>query len=148
MNKLQRGSATPIIIAIIAVAMIGGVALYLNNSSNEVTADDSNNLADPGTYQNYNESKLALADSEKVILFFSADWCSTCRGLDRDINKKLGKIPSDINILKINYDRSRVLRQKYGVVIQHTLVQVDSNGDMIGKWIGSSSLERLVSRVK
>ncbi len=42
-------------------------------------------------YMNYDEMKVseALASGQKVVLFFHASWCPTCRALDSAINNDL-----------------------------------------------------------
>jgi len=100
-----------------------------------------------GNYEDYSSSKVANADG-KTILFFHATWCPTCRGLDTDIRGNLESIPSDVTILKTDYDLQIDLRQKYGVTVQHTLVQVDNNGNLIAKWTGSSSLSSVLDKVQ
>jgi len=101
-----------------------------------------------GTYEAYDESKLAMASSGDVVLFFRASWCPTCRTLDADIQESLNDIPQDVTILDVDYDSASELKKKYGVTTQHTLVQVDENGDEITKWVGSNTLEDIVSRLQ
>ena len=105
-------------------------------------------MAHGGTYEAYDPSKLAYADSGKVVLFFRAGWCPTCKTLDSNIRANLNSIPKDVTILDVNYDTETALKQKYGVTYQHTLVQVHSDGSQITKWSGSSSLSALLANVK
>lgn len=102
----------------------------------------------PGTYEAYDAAKLVRAETGKVVLFFRAPWCPTCRGLDADIKANNNAIPSGVTILDVDYDTSTALKQKYGVTYQHTLVQVDAQGNQIAKWTGSSSLGDLVRQIK
>lgn len=101
-----------------------------------------------GAYVSYDAAKLAFAKEGKVVLFFRASWCPTCRALDSDIRANLGKIPENVLILDVDYDRSADLKKRYGVTYQHTLVQVDASGDMIAKWSGSAGLSELLEQVK
>lgn len=105
-------------------------------------------LESAGTYEDYNSSKLALADSGKVVLFFKASWCPSCNSLDKDILANLNNIPKGTYILKVDYDNSTELKKKYGITYQHTFVQVDSKGNQIEKWAGSPTLSELVSHIK
>lgn len=100
-----------------------------------------------GTYEDYSPDKLKKAESGNVVLFFHATWCPYCRSLESDINANLGNIPDDLTILKVDYDKETALRKKYGITTQHTLVQVDANGELITKWIGSPSLADVASKV-
>jgi thiol-disulfide isomerase/thioredoxin len=101
-----------------------------------------------GSYEVYDASKLAMADHGKVVLFFRATWCPTCKALDADIKAHLSDIPSGVTILDVDYDKYNDLKQKYGVTMQHTMVQVDSKGNMLNKWSGSPDLASLVTSIK
>lgn len=112
----------------------------------EITTDV---MIKAGSYEVYSEDKVALAsDTNDVVLFFRASWCPTCRSLDKNIKENITNIPAGLTILDVNYDSSKDLKQKYGVTYQHTLVQVDKDGNMIKKWSGSPTLLSLVSEVK
>lgn len=101
-----------------------------------------------GSYEEYAPEKLARAEDGKVVLFFRASWCPTCRILDSNIRSNLGEIPDNVTILDVNYDTEAELKQKYGVTYQHTLVQVDAEGNQIAKWTGSPTLAALLSNVR
>ncbi len=101
-----------------------------------------------GSYEVYDPSKLAMAEKGKVVLFFKASWCPSCRALDADIKASLGDIPAGVTILEVDYDKSADLKQKYGVTMQHTLVQVDKDGNQINKWSGGATLEDVVKNIK
>lgn len=101
-----------------------------------------------GSYETYSAEKLSLANDGKIILFFRASWCPTCRSLDADIKSNLGAIPEGVTILDVDYDKEAVLKQKHGVTYQHTMVQVDSSGNQIAKWSGSPTLVSLIGNVK
>jgi len=115
--------------------------------SDEVSQDAEVSSQTSGQYAKYNTSKVASAEGD-VVLFFKASWCPTCRALDADIKDSLSDIPADLIILEADYDEETTLKQKYGVTLQHTLVQVDSEGEMISKWSGSPNLEALVAKIK
>lgn len=101
-----------------------------------------------GTYETYSPEKIARASSGKVILFFRASWCPTCRAVNSDIKNKLSSIPKDVTILDVNYDTEATLKSKHGVTYQHTFVQVDAAGAQIAKWSASPTLAALVSEIK
>ncbi|KXK26064.1 MAG: Thioredoxin [candidate division WS6 bacterium OLB20] len=106
--------------------------------------DDS---AQSGSYVDYDERLLANASNGDVVLFFLASWCPTCKILNDSINGSLDEIPSDLTILKTDYDTYTQLKQKYGVTYQHTLVQVDAQGNLIKKWSGGFSLDDIVAQL-
>lgn len=101
-----------------------------------------------GSYDLYSPEKIALAENGDVVLFFHASWCPSCRGLNSDIEKNISTIPSGVTILKIDYDKETELKKKYGVTSQHTLVQVDKDGNLIKKWTGGGKLENLLSQIR
>ena len=89
-----------------------------------------------GMYIAYDPAKLALAKDNKVVIFFHAPWCPTCRALEAEINS--AGVKSGVVILKADYDSSKELKAKYGVTSQHTFVQVDASGNKLNKWSGGS----------
>jgi thiol-disulfide isomerase/thioredoxin len=101
-----------------------------------------------GVYAPYDASKLAMANSGDVVLFFKASWCPSCRALDSNIKANLESIPAGLTILEVDYDTATAMRQQYGVTSQHTLVQVDASGTLIKKWSGGSTLSSVVSQVE
>ncbi|QQR78350.1 MAG: thioredoxin family protein [Candidatus Moraniibacteriota bacterium] len=101
-----------------------------------------------GQYVSYDASKIAFAKDGKVVLFFRASWCPTCRALDANIKANLSQIPQNTLVLDVDYDKYTDLKKQYGVTYQHTLVQVDAMGKMIAKWSGSEGLSELLTQVK
>jgi thioredoxin-like negative regulator of GroEL len=101
-----------------------------------------------GTYEDYSSEKVARAETGDVVLFFHASWCPSCRGLGSDIETNMASIPEGVSILKVDYDKEVELKKKYGVTYQHTLVQVDKDGNLIKKWSGSSKLSSLLSEIQ
>jgi thiol-disulfide isomerase/thioredoxin len=156
------------VMAIIAVLIIGGGILYFNASNPTVSvqkeeakaltatvpeksvsvAPEKETVAKSGTYEPYAPEKIAKAETGKVVLFFHASWCSTCRVLTEDIKANLNAIPENVTILDVDYDTSAELKKKYKVTTQHTLVQVDAKGDQIKQWKGSPTLATLVGEIQ
>lgn len=88
-------------------------------------------------YFEYSEENLSMAsENGKVVLFFATNWCSTCTQLDRELKMESEKLNSDITILKLDFDNSPELKNKYAVAVQHTLIQVDPMGNEITRWVG------------
>jgi thiol-disulfide isomerase/thioredoxin len=111
--------------------------------------DKNETMSKAGSYEDYDASKIAMAATNgKAVLFFHAGWCPTCRGLNSDIEKNLSKIPNGVTIFKTDYDTQTALKKKYGITYQHTMVQVDAQGNQITKWSGSPTLADLVSKIK
>ncbi len=101
-----------------------------------------------GSYEVYSPEKLAWAKDGKVVLFFKASWCPTCKAVDVDIKANLSNIPKGTHILEVDYDKSSELKKKYGITYQHTFVQVDQGGAQLVKWSGSPTLASLLTNIK
>ena len=100
-------------------------------------------------------SFLSLADYQaaasdysgtKVVLFFNASWCSTCKIARDNFQASLSEIPADMTIVEVDFDDSQDLRTTYGVTIQHTFVQIDENGQGLRKWSGSLTIDDLIKQ--
>lgn len=97
-----------------------------------------------GRYISYDSKELT---SMQNVIFFAASWCPTCRALDKELVNSKKQIPDNLTILKADFDTEKELRKKYGVTLQHTLVQVDSNGNLITKWSSSRDLTEILEEV-
>lgn len=120
----------------------------IEDDGTAVMEDGAEPIGTAGSYEPYAPELLARATDGDVVLFFRATWCPTCRTLDDDIRAHLGDIPAGLTILDVDYDDSDALKTQYGVTYQHTLVQVDVDGNLLKKWGGSPTLAALVSEVE
>ncbi|MEN9413680.1 MAG: hypothetical protein RLZZ342_767 [Candidatus Parcubacteria bacterium] len=112
------------------------------------TMKDADAMMSAGSYEVYAPEKIAKAEKGKVVLFFHASWCPSCRTVDADIRAHLKEIPTGVTILDVDYDTAAALKQKYGVTYQHTFVQVDAQGNQLAKWSASPTLSDIVSHLK
>jgi thioredoxin 1 len=99
----------------------------------------------PGSYialADYEADQSAYADTD-VVLFFNAEWCSTCKIARDNIQSDLAAIPSGLTIVVVDFDTANDLRQQYGVTVQHTFVQVDADGNELAKWSGSVTADEI-----
>lgn len=106
----------------------------------EAPIEDVNPLG----YQDYDYASVAQTENKKV-LFFHAAWCPTCKALDQNI--RAGTVPANLTIFKVNYDTESDLKKEHGVTYQHTLVQVDDNGEQLHKWAGSYTIDQIVDEM-
>jgi len=142
-----------LVIGIIAAVVAAVVALVViprgdDPASTSTSTSESELAGFSDRYQPYSEQALAEASAdETVVLFFSAVWCSTCKVLRDDIAANQQSIPGDVRILLVDFDDSTALKQQYGVVSQHTLVQVDRTGQGIARWELSRSLDELLATI-
>lgn len=132
-----------IVAAVVAVVVIGGRE-PMADSANPSSPPSQSPMAEPstsapapnpaatdeaapaaGVYRDYSESAVANAEG-RILLFFYAAWCPQCRAMEADIIAE--GIPDGITILVVDYDTRQDLREQYGVTLQTTFVEVDSNG--------------------
>ena len=139
----KRILALVVALAVVVIAAIVAISISTaqnpdnsagsNASSSSSDSTDGSDVAavendGGGTYVDYSPS--AIADAEgRVFLFFHATWCPQCVALDGDI--KAEGVPSDITIIKVDYDTNQDLRAEYGVTQQTTVVEVDSGGEKL-----------------
>lgn len=100
------------------------------------------------TYDEYMKSMDSMAKEEgPVVLFFNASWCPDCQAMDKELKGNPGAIPAGVTLVSVDYDSHNDLRQKYGVTMQHTFVQVDKDGNAINTW-NATSVDDIAQQVK
>ena len=87
------------------------------------------------------------ASGQVILIDIYAPWCPTCQKADKNLTAAKGSLPTGLTVVKVDYDNSNDLRQKYGVTVQHTFVQVDADGNELAKWVGSYTPEEIQSQV-
>lgn len=102
-----------------------------NNASSDIPVSSTESKT--GKYVDYSAANFAAASSSRRIIFFHAPWCPQCRELEKSV--KAGTIPAGWVILKTDYDTSDTLKQKYGVTLQTTMVEVDNSGNLKEKFV-------------
>lgn len=133
----------------IAIILLLGIAFIAvsnqgQNSGNETISQEKGS----SQYITYSESNLAKAQkSGRAVLYFWASWCPTCKVLDAELKERGNELPSDVTILQVNYDTEDELKKRYGITQQHTLVQIDKDGNEIQKWIGGG-IETIKQQLK
>jgi thioredoxin 1 len=85
----------------------------------------------------------ALAAKRRIVYFFAASWCPTCQETYRNLKADAKKIPSDLSILVVDYDASKALKAKYGVIAQHTFVLIGPKGEKLKAWLGTTALDEI-----
>lgn len=153
--NMKNNMTIPIVVLLVAV---GGFVLVNMTNSQEQVSDSINpdtqvidnskqeafGMDKPVEVQNtdvrytsFSQQNLAKAqENGKAVLFFSADWCSTCKVTDKDLTQNSSSLPGDITVLRADFDTQKELKAKYKVVSQHTFVQIDQNGEEVTKWSG------------
>jgi thiol-disulfide isomerase/thioredoxin len=88
----------------------------------------------------------ALAVQKRVVYFFAASWCPTCRETYRDLKASAGSVPADLTIVVVDYDKEAALKSKYGVSYQHTFVSIGGAGEPKKVWSGSTTVADIVAK--
>lgn len=101
-----------------------------------------------GEYLTYASYLNQATKYDRKVFFFYASWCPDCKALDADIRAHLDQIPYDVEIIQVDYDSSTALKTQFGVVSQHTMVQIDKEGLVTKKWTGSRTLADLISQLR
>lgn len=166
--------STYIVLGVVLVAVIGG-GFFLLISNDDSTKQDqtevvedvtqnnaeaqqeesdtnSNKSAVLARYADYSEETFTKAteDNGKAVLFFAAlAWCPSCQAADRDFKANFNKVPSDVTILKVDYDTAKDMKQKYAITMQDSFIQVDSQRKEVTRWnSGGQGVEALLANVK
>lgn len=142
--NLVHMSRKATIVIIFLVLVIAGLGYLLLRPGRNVEAPSGNQqtstITPPpqpaidrdGTYVTYTDGIIEQTPRRK-LLFFHAPWCPQCRAIESDINRE--GVASGLNIIKVDYDSNQELRQKYGVTIQTTFVEVGDDGGLISKFV-------------
>lgn len=90
----------------------------------------------------------ALAKKSTVVYYFAATWCPDCQATYADLKANYAKIPKDVTLVVVNYDKSADLKKKYGITMQHTFVVLGGMGEKKKVWAGSSTVAEIVKNAK
>jgi len=153
-KKLRVFLASTLIglLSLLLASCTDGINSEQTSSSNNLEAEkldtSQNGVVGKGFYISYEsyESAPDLYKNSDVILFFNASWCSTCKVARENFEASLDQIPADMAIVVVDFENSDDLRKRYGVTLQHTFIQIDSNGDALKKWSGSTKISELLKQ--
>jgi thiol-disulfide isomerase/thioredoxin len=130
------GIVVAIVGAIVAVLVFSPPTAPTTSSSRTADASPSPEPTAPaasaGAYVDYSDDAIAQAQG-RVLLFFHAPWCPQCRSVESDILAE--GVPAGVTIIKVDYDSRQDLRQRYGVTLQTTFVEVDTAGAELQKHV-------------
>ncbi len=87
-----------------------------------------------------------LAADKRVVYFFAASWCPTCKATYEDLKVSAMKAPNDLAIVVVDYDKEKDLKAKYGVTYQHTYVAIGPMGEKRSVWSGSTKLSEIAMK--
>lgn len=87
----------------------------------------------PGSYTVYSDAAFADTKAKRRVLFFHAGWCPQCHMLEKSIEQS--GVPDNMAIFKVDFDTAHQLKNKYGVTMQTTFVEVDPSGTLTKKFV-------------
>ena len=106
--------------------------------------EKNNNFSEK--FEKYSPEKLKNSLEKYNILFFEADWCTSCQAIKADFKRQW--VPEEFHIFSVDYDKELDLRKKYNVVTQTTFVLVDKEGKLLKRWIPALGIDDLEEQVK
>ena len=123
-----------IIILSLALTLTGCGFLGTTKDDMEGVEENTNTgSVTSGSYEKYTPERFdELLGTEKFALFFHADWCPTCRALEKEIKENLDELNSR-TVLEVNYDTETDLKKEYEVMVQSTVVFINANGSVFEK---------------
>jgi len=96
----------------------------------EVPAEETN--IDSVAYLDYNEINYSEYEGKKAhALFFHANWCPTCIGMEKDIKANLSSFPAGTNIIEVDYDTEEALKAEHNINSQSIIVVIDEEGNTV-----------------
>lgn len=145
--KISKSSLLGIVLPLLAIGIGVIVAVTYTNSNQIETVDQESSLL--VSYDDY-RANLASYENDRVVYFFHARWCGTCRALEGSLTNNSGQLPADLTFVKVDFDTEDELKEKYGVRVQHTLVQVKNDPDntIVGKWVGQPNVQAVLEDIQ
>ena len=108
------------------------IAQSSRDDSDEAPQESINESRVTGEYVEYSDEVFNASANTDRVLFFHAEWCSTCKFFEQSI--ETAGVPDGITILEVDYDTNTELKNQYDVSVQSTFVLVDENNDVIETW--------------
>ncbi|MBP9773274.1 MAG: thioredoxin family protein [Candidatus Peribacteraceae bacterium] len=92
-----------------------------------------------GQYLDYADG--VIGNGQTSILFFKANWCPSCKAADKYLTQLYGSQDVPQTVYKVDYDTQKELKQRYGIVYQHTFVFIDGTGKALKTILGPTNDE-------
>jgi thiol-disulfide isomerase/thioredoxin len=126
--------------------MVGKLIVRSNQEEGTIAQGEEETVIVNDGYQEFDEEtmKRAVAEGQKVALFFHADWCPSCIALNENIVENEDTIENGTVVFKVDYDTAKDLTDKYNVTAQHTVVYLDEDMNATMTKGGVTSLDELV----
>lgn len=102
----------------------------------------------PASYIAYSSTEAAAVNGKQAYaVFFHANWCPTCIGMEKDIEENLASLPDGTLILKANYDTETALKKQYGISTQSTVVIINAAGEQV-KTLAAPSAQQIADAIQ
>lgn len=138
----------PIVPQVMTGEILTGDMVQTGNNSN-TGSEEVITTPSAGIYTDYESGKKYITDpSKKVVLFFHASRCPSCKAAESDIIANKDTIDSNLVIIKVDYDTASDLKKQYNITSQTSYVLVDSDGNLNKKSVGMTSLSSIEDFVR
>ncbi len=131
-------------IGAIEQTLLDSAVMKKDSLSNKTQVTTSWGTQNTSQYLNYNDVNI-LSLTGDIVLFFHADWCPLCQ--QAESNFIASGIPAWLTILKVDFDTETQLRTKYAVLTQTTYVYIQSDGTLIKRRIGGTTIDSILKKI-
>lgn len=145
-NSMVGGSMSPTMTQASSGTMTPDSTMSGSAMSPDHSMSDAMNSGTFITYDQYASDKM-MHSHGPVVLFFNASWCPDCKAITEKLTSDPSSIPSGTTIVSVDYDSHTDLRQRYGVTMQHTFVQIDGDGNALNTW-SATTVDDIASGIK
>lgn len=132
-----------LVVSTLLLSACSGPAWQSQEDQQMTYASNSN-----ASYQDFNQSEYeSLKGKAPFVLFFHAQWCSTCVELEKNIKAELQQFPMGTIIYKVNYDKEEDLKKEYKITTQSVFIVVDAQGQ-VSETLVAPSKAQLVKAIQ
>lgn len=96
---------------------------------------------------NDNNFQDEIESHGRMLIDFSAPWCSPCRTMEHIIEEIADEWFDKVKIRKVNIDENSDLLSQYKIRSIPTIL-LFKNGEVVDRLVGSQSKEKLVSAIE
>ena len=137
-NKERRKIFSGFVIILIGCSMLINqfVGMEKENTNQEFFADNQSLFTQIMSIENLDQSLTTASKENKItLLYFTADWCVSCRQLERETfaDEALIGLLAEINTVKadvsLNNERDKALMSKYSIFGPPTILIFNTGGE-------------------
>lgn len=132
MNKRVLGAVLVLVLLVGGALTAYAAVSPIRSNPAEVAVKPTPGVPSPGVYTKYTKTAIAHAQG-RILLFFDASWCPACFYIDKDIREN--GVPAGVTIIDVDWDSHYNLLEKYGVSQLDTIVEVDTTGKKLQKFV-------------